>query len=46
MKTHIETAYPTMLARQSCYVAMLLGYLTRPLVVQGAGKRVRHDING
>jgi hypothetical protein len=35
MKTHIETAYLSMLARQSCYAAMLLGSLTSPLLAQG-----------
>ena len=34
MKAHIATAHMSMLARQSCYAAMLLGYLTSPLVAQ------------
>ena len=34
MKTHIVTAYLSMLARQSCYVAMSLGCLTSSLVAQ------------
>jgi hypothetical protein len=34
VKTHIVTAYLSMLARQSCYVAMSLGCLTSSLVAQ------------
>lgn len=34
MKTRIATAYLSMLARQSCYAVLLLGYLTSPLVAQ------------